>query len=125
MRISLFALILSLPGIVFSNEAHVLAAKVEHIGGNFYKFDVTVQHLDENWEHFVKAWEVLDEEGNVLGARILLHPHVNEQPFTRSHTINIPVHVKQVTIRAYDLVHQFGGKEMTLDLNKGNNNEVN
>lgn len=125
MRISLFALMLFLPGIVLSNEAHVIAANVEHIGGSYFKFNVTVQHQDEDWEHFAKAWEVLDEDGMVLGARILLHPHVKEQPFTRSHTINIPEHVEKVTIRAYDLIHKFGGKEITLELNRGNKNEVN
>lgn len=124
MRISLFALILFLSGLVFSNEADVIAAKAKHIGGNFFRFDVTVQHMDENWEHFAKAWEVLDDKGTVLGARILSHPHIDEQPFTRSHTIVIPEHVKKVRIRAYDLIHKFGGNEITLELNKGNKNEI-
>jgi hypothetical protein len=124
MRISLFTLFVFLPLTVFSGEADVINAEVEHTGGNFYRFSVTVQHDDEGWEHFAKAWEVLDQEGNILGVRILMHPHVNEQPFTRSQTISIPKNVNQVTIRAYDLVHQFGGKELSIDIKKEKQNEI-
>jgi hypothetical protein len=119
MRHSLFILML-LPINLLAGEADVISANVEHTGGDFYRFDVTVQHADESWEHFAKAWEVLDEAGNILGVRILLHPHINEQPFTRSQTIAIPENVNQVTIRAYDLIHEYGGKELTINLQKGN-----
>jgi hypothetical protein len=124
MRISLFNLfLLILPYIVFAGEVDVIAAKIDHAGGDFYRFSVTLQHDDESWEHFAKAWEVLDLDGKVLGARVLLHPHINEQPFTRSQIISIPENINQVTIRAYDLVHKFGGKELTLEIKKGNKNE--
>jgi hypothetical protein len=118
MRISLFTLFLLLPYIAYSGEADVAAAEVEHAGGNFYRFSVTVQHDDESWEHFAKAWEVLDLDGNILGNRVLLHLHINEQPFTRSQTISIPENINQVTIRAYDLIHKFGGKELTINIRK-------
>lgn len=124
MRISLFTLILLSAFNVLAGEADVIAAEVEHVGGDFYRFNVTVQHDDEGWEHFAKAWEVLDADGNLLGARILLHPHINEQPFTRSQTIAIPENVNQVTIRAYDLVHKFGGKELTINIKKEPQNEI-
>lgn len=119
MRISLITLFLLLPYSTFAGEADVIAAGVEHVGGDFYRFNVTVQHDDESWEHFAKAWEVLDSEGKVLGARVLLHPHINEQPFTRSQMITIPKNVNQVTIRAYDLIHEFGGKELTINIKEG------
>ncbi len=101
MRISFFnLLLLLLPYTAFAGEADVITAKVEHAGGDFYRFSVTLQHDDESWKNFAKAWEVLDLDGNVLGARVLLHPHINEQPFTRSQTISIPENINQVTIRA-------------------------
>jgi len=96
--VSLFLFIISSTG--YAGEADVIAAKMEHSGGNFYRFTVTVKHDDEDWDHFAKAWEILDSDGNILGARVLLHPHVNEQPFTRSHTISLPENINQVTIRA-------------------------
>lgn len=45
---------------------------------------------------------------------------INEQPFTRTLTIKIPKQINNITIRAYDLIHEFGGKEITLEINKEN-----
>jgi hypothetical protein len=104
MRLSLFTLFFLLTHAALGGEADIVAVDVEHSGGDFYRFSVTVKHSDEGWEHFAKAWEVLDMDGNVLGAQVLLHPHVNEQPFTRSQTISIPENINQVTIRAYTQV---------------------
>lgn len=108
-----------------AGEANVLSAEVENVGGDFYRFNVTVQHNDEDWHHYAKAWEVLSADGKLLGARVLQHPHINEQPFTRSLTVTIPEHINQVTIRAYDLMHKFGGKELILDINKEKLNDIN
>jgi len=60
---------------------------------------------------------VVAPDGKVLATRSLAHPHVNEQPFTRSLSgVKIPKGIKVVTIRAYDLVHKFGGKTMQVKL---------
>lgn len=123
MRISLI-LVLLYPIFCYAGEADVLFAEVEHAGGNFYRFNVTVEHTDEDWEHYAKAWEVLDMQGKIIGARVLRHPHVNEQPFTRMLIVELPEDVDQVTIRAYDLIHQYGGKELILNINKGNNDDI-
>ena len=49
--------------------------------------------------------------------RVLLHPHENEQPFTRSQRdIVIPEGVNVVTVRAHDSVDGFGGREVQVDL---------
>ena len=54
-------------------------------------------------------------DGTVLGRRTLFHPHVDEQPFTRSLSrIIIPRSVKRVTLRAHDKIHKFGGREITI-----------
>ena len=111
-------LFLFLPVTSVAGEADIVDARVEAAGGDFYRFYVTVQHDDENWEHYAKAWEVLDTEGNLLGARILRHPHINEQPFARTLTVEIPADVDQVIIRAYDLVHKLGGQELTLKIDR-------
>ena len=69
---------------VFAGEADVLAAKATHNGSGVWSFTVTVQHSDEGWEHYSNRFEVVGPDGAVLGVRTLLHPHVAEQPFTRS-----------------------------------------
>ena len=54
-----------------------------------------------------------------LFTRVLLHPHENEQPFTRSQSgIIIPAGIKQVQVRAHDLADGFGGQEILVDLEK-------
>ena len=109
------AMVLAL-GPAAAGEADVLDVKVTKQGGTF-KFDVTVKHADTGWEHYANKWEVVAPDGTVLGKRVLFHPHVDEQPFTRSlANVRIPADVKQVVIRAGDSKHDFGGKEMTVDV---------
>jgi len=53
----------------------------------------------------------------VLGRRRLWHPHVDEQPFTRSlFGIAVPEGVREVIIRAHSSVHGYGGTEIKVKL---------
>lgn len=62
-----------------------------------YRFDVTIRHPDTGWDHYADGWRVLDMDGNELGMRVLFHPHVDEQPFTRSlDGVKIPAGTPQV-----------------------------
>jgi hypothetical protein len=73
--------------------------------GGAWRFDVTLRHGDSGWEHYADGWEVLAPDGTSLGMRVLAHPHVNEQPFTRSlGGVMIPEGITEVTIRARDNV---------------------
>ena len=81
-----------------------------------YRFSVTVKHPDTGWEHYADGWEVVGTDGTVYGKRVLAHPHVDEQPFTRSGAISIPEGVKTVIVRAHDSKHGYGGAEMTVEL---------
>ena len=65
------------------------------------RVSVTLFHGDTGWDDYADGWEVLDAEGNRLGFRELLHPHVNEMPFTRSLSgVQIPADASSVYIRA-------------------------
>jgi hypothetical protein len=56
-------------------------------------------------------------DGEVLDTRILLHPHVGEQPFTRSlDGVKIPDSISKVIVRAHDKVHEYGGREVEVEL---------
>jgi hypothetical protein len=98
-----------------AGEADVLDVKVNGSGPT-YQFSVTVKHADTGWDHYADGWDVIGEDGTVYGKRVLHHPHVEEQPFTRSGSITVPVGVKTVTVRAHDSVDGYGGVEMTVDL---------
>lgn len=105
-----------LPASAYAGPADVVGVKVNKTAPNTYRFDVTVKHGDEGWDHYADRWDVVSPDGTVLGTRILHHPHVEEQPFTRSDVIKVPDGVKSVTVRAGDKVHGLGGEEMTVVL---------
>ena len=110
-------LTLSLPGPGLAGAPSVLDVKVSRNGDGTYGFSTTVFHKDTGWKHYADNWEVLTVQGTVLGIRKLLHPHVNEQPFTRSiRSVRIPAGIKEVVIRGHDKVHKNGGKELKLKL---------
>ena len=101
----------------FAGEADVVEVNVNKNSKNSYSFTVAVLHKDTGWKHYANKWEVIDEEGTILGTRILHHPHVDEQPFTRSLSgVEIPDHIKTVTVRAHDSVHEYGGKIISVEL---------
>lgn len=103
--------------ILLANEASILKAKVSCNNQNTCSFDVTVKHNDTGWEHYVNAYEILSEERVLIAKRVLHHPHVNEQPFTRSiSNVKVPKESKFVIIRAHDSVHKFGGKELIVNI---------
>lgn len=56
-------------------------------------------------------WEVLPLDGEVLGVRVLRHPHVNVQPFTQSlKGVSISPSLQEAKIRVRDSVHGYWGK---------------
>jgi len=89
-----------------------------------WRFDVTVRHPDTGWEDYADGWDVVLPGGTVVKpnptehfTRTLWHPHVGQQPFTRSQSgVTIPTSVDSVTVRAHDKVDGFGGKEMQVNL---------
>ncbi len=115
-------------------DADVLYVKASEDSDGNWTFHVTVFHPDTGWEDYANGWDVVLPDGTVLKpnpnsefTRTLLHPHENEQPFTRSQSgIQIPVEITQVIVRAHDLVDGFGGQEVIVNLNEsaGNGFEV-
>jgi hypothetical protein len=101
----------------------VLADPVQIVGatarqdGVTWVFDVTLRHPDTGWDHYADAWEVLAPDGTSLGLRELAHPHVDEQPFTRSLSgVAIPDGADHVMIRARCLVDGWSEALLRVDL---------
>ncbi len=110
---------LAMPGPAGAGEADVVEVQAVPESAGSWRFNVTVRHADTGWDHYADQWQVVAPDGRVLGTRVLLHPHENEQPFTRSlGGVKIPPEVTQVTVRAGDSVHGFGGKEVAVDLRR-------
>ena len=112
----LLAAALAMPQTVWAGEADVVGVRVEKRDDG-YAFFVTVQHADEGWEHYADRWDILTPGGKVLATRVLRHPHVDEQPFTRSlKPVSVPDSVSRVEVRAHDTVHGTGGKTVAIEL---------
>ena len=118
MKKIFFPLIFMLaPLSVFAGEVVVVDASASATATGIYRFDVTLKHADSGWDHYADGWEVMTPDGEILGRRTLYHPHINEQPFTRSLSgIAIPAGVDQVEIRAHDKVHGYGPQTYRIDL---------
>lgn len=112
------------PGETESANADVVHVRAVEAEDGSWTFHVTVEHPDTGWEDYADGWDVVTPDGQVLKpdpegefTRTLLHPHVDEQPFTRSQSgIVIPEGVTTVRVRAHDIVDGFGGKEVVVDL---------
>ncbi|MEL6919706.1 MAG: hypothetical protein AAFO77_01590 [Pseudomonadota bacterium] len=109
----------SLVGTAMSGEADVVDVKATQQSSGMWRFEVTIEHADTGWDHYADRWDVIGPNGTVLGERVLLHPHVNEQPFTRSLSgVVIPDDVAEVMVRGHDSVHGLGGKEISVKLER-------
>jgi hypothetical protein len=122
MRSEMFAALIMLLGLsvgvhCYAGEADVTSVEVIKTGEGTYQFQVAVSHHDEGWKHYADRWDIVAPDGSILGTRTLHHPHVDEQPFTRS-LPGVKIHggIRNVSIRAHDAVHGYGGKTLMADL---------
>ena len=125
LRLVILALLLvPLSAAAQNGDADVINVRAIDHGAQGWTFHVTVSHADTGWEDYSDGWDVVGADGQVIKVngndrftRLLLHPHVEEQPFTRSQgRLQIPDSMTTVNVRAHDIVDGFGGKEITLDL---------
>ncbi|MFV2060604.1 MAG: hypothetical protein ACC653_07950 [Gammaproteobacteria bacterium] len=112
--------------LLYANEVTIEKA-VFSFNGSKWSVDVTLKHADTGWKHYADAWRIVDAKGNPIAKRTLYHPHVKEQPFTRSlSSILIPEDSKVVYIEAHDTVHKWSSKKLEVDLinNKRSNVKI-
>ncbi len=134
MKVGVFILLTAaiVTGYVFSEDgtesfktdldyAQVVHVRAVQNAQGLWQFDVTVRHNDEGWNHYADAWQIVNpKNGTVISERILAHPHVEEQPFTRSKGgIALPAGLKEVLVRAKCQLHGFGGQEILVPLKPG------
>lgn len=97
--------------------ADVVNVDVSRNPDGSYRIAVTIASDETGWDKYADRWDVLDSTGTVLGTRVLHHPHVTEQPFTRSlSALRLPPGLTEIRVRAHDSVEGYGGAEMIVPL---------
>ena len=105
-------------GAAVAGDVQVVAAEFV-ADGAAWRVQVTLRHPDTGWEHYADAWRIVTPQGQVLATRKLLHPHVDEQPFTRGLSgVAIPPGLQQVYVEGHDNVHGWSDTPLEVDLSR-------
>ena len=100
-----------------ASEVEIVSVNAECDKARQCIFRVELRHADTGWDHYANRWQVMSPDGKVLVTRVLHHPHVNEQPFTRSSSrVTIADNIKQVIIKAGDKPNGQNSKPYKLKL---------
>lgn len=103
---------------VYANDVEIIKVVLSKQTGT-WRADVTLKHEDAGWKHYADGWRLVDNQGNEIGKRTLYHPHVNEQPFTRSLSgFYLPKDMKIIFVEAHDLKHGWSSDKVKIDLSK-------
>lgn len=94
----------------------VVDATASTSDGTSWRVNVTLSSEYDSPARYADAWRVLDADDNELGIRVLGHDHANEQPFTRSHTVEIPSDMTTVFIEGRDQLNGWSGERFELNL---------
>jgi hypothetical protein len=82
-----------------ADPAEVAAVSLAQSSGS-WTVSVTISHGDTGWDDYADGWRVETPGGDILGTRVLHHPHVEEQPFTRSLSgVGLPDGITEIVIR--------------------------
>jgi hypothetical protein len=116
MRRALTAFIIIFSTSALADPPEITGVSVQQ-SGNAWRFDVTLTHPDTGWDHYADSWRVLSMDGQELGLRNLVHPHVDEQPFTRSlGGVQVPDGATQVRVQARCSVDGWAEMKTTISL---------
>jgi len=115
--LGVLVLIFAVLGNARAGQVEIRHARLERQADGTWEVQVTLRHADTGWEHYADAWRVVTAAAKVLGTRTLLHPHVDEQPFTRGlGGLRIPDGIRQLWIEAHDKVHGWSPRRLDVDL---------
>lgn len=104
--------------LVAADNAKVL--EVEATGQpHDYTFTVTVRSPDTGCDRYADWWEVITPDGELLYRRILLHSHVDEQPFTRTGGTVAIAPQQEVIIRVHMSVDGYSPQAQQGTINSG------
>jgi len=114
----MLAAVTSFSQVAQANEVEILNVYMQETDSG-WRAEVTLKHADANWEHYADAWRIVDGNGHLYKTRVLFHPHINEQPFTRSlSNIKIPADKPIIYVEAHDKKHGWSKQRVMVDLTR-------
>jgi len=114
--VNLLAVLLLYPTLVMAGDVEIKRVELRsNNGGEEWTFYVTLKHDDTGWDHYADAWRIVDDEGKVIGKRVLYHPHEHEQPFTRSLSGVKLAEDAIIYVEAHDKVHGWSKDRVKID----------
>lgn len=124
-RLIVLAIFISLGSVqAIANDVEIIGADFQKSGNDTWVVNVGLLHEDSGWDHYADIWRLVDAEGNILGERVLLHPHEDEQPFIRSEEIRIPEDIEILYVEAHDIVHGWTPNRLEVDMTKAENGRL-
>lgn len=121
LLIGLLTLVLE---VVYADEVQVQQAEFSQARSGIWSVQVTLKHADTGWDHYADAWRLTDGAGKVFGKRVLFHPHVSEQPFTRGLSrVELPEN-GVIYVEAHDSVHGWSTQLLKVDLSLAKNGRL-
>ncbi len=100
------------------SQADVIEVKVQG-QPQAYQFSVTLKSPDTGCDHYADWWEVITPAGQLLYRRVLLHSHIEEQPFTRSGGPVPAAPDQEIIVRAHMNSTGYGGQVLRGDVAQG------
>ncbi|WP_427981166.1 hypothetical protein [Agarivorans sp.] len=106
-------------GSAWASVATIVAVEMTEQASQRWQISVSLLHDDSGPDHYADKWRVVDERGQLLAERTMLHPHVDEQPFTSSlESVLIPKTSSVVYIEAHDTQSAWAPQRIELDLSQ-------
>jgi len=98
--------------------AHVVGGTATQQSSGDWLVSASVSSTETGWDKYANEWKAESGvDGTLLGTRVLGHPHVDEQPFTRSLSgVAIPEDVPMIILSAQDSVLGYCGDSFELVL---------
>ncbi len=116
IRSACFALFVFAASPLHAAPPEIVSVVADKVGMG-WRISVTLRHGDTGWDHYADGWRVEDADGTILDTRELLHPHEQEQPFTRSlSSVMVPDGVRALFIRAHCSVDGWSGQTYRIEM---------
>ena len=86
---------------------------------NQYWYEITFEHDDTGWDHFVNWWVVVDDKNRPIQKGVIDRPTPGGWPFKHTtRSLVVPTGVNTLIFKAHCKIHGYGKDWVTVDLTR-------